>query len=205
MRRDDICIYVNPANRTGLEAIITDRNSMSKAVWRAEIVLATADELGTNVIMRSTGKSKPCRLAVAGALCRERCRGIAALREAAAHLEATVGCREAQCADRDGERNAYWSVRSMAAAVGISHTRVQRTLAESGIKPRLVPRFKIPTTGSSRKSERCGVALHELVESGAATVRERKEPDTAARSDPAGPTREEEPGRDRDGRLQAAR
>src|SRR3954470_124587 len=28
--------------------------------WRAEIVLATADGLGTNAIMKRTGKSKPC-------------------------------------------------------------------------------------------------------------------------------------------------
>ena len=60
MRRDDICIYVSPANRARLEAIIADRNSTSKAVWRARIVLATADGLGTNEIMRRTGKSKPC-------------------------------------------------------------------------------------------------------------------------------------------------
>ena len=60
MRRDDVCIYVSPANRVRLEAIITDRNSKSKAVWRARIMLATADGLGTNAIMRLTGKSKPC-------------------------------------------------------------------------------------------------------------------------------------------------
>ena len=60
MRRDDICIHVSPANRARLEAIIKDRNSSSKAVWRAEIVLATADGLGTNAIMKRTGKSKPC-------------------------------------------------------------------------------------------------------------------------------------------------
>ena len=60
MRRDDICIYVGPANRARLEAIIKDRNSSSKAGWRAEIVLATADGLGTNAIMKRTGKSKPC-------------------------------------------------------------------------------------------------------------------------------------------------
>lgn len=39
MRRDDICIYVSPLARARLEAIIADRNSASKAVWRAEIVL----------------------------------------------------------------------------------------------------------------------------------------------------------------------
>ena len=60
MRREDICIYVGPANRARLEAIIAGRNSTSKAVWRARIVLATAEGDGTNAIMRLTGKSKPC-------------------------------------------------------------------------------------------------------------------------------------------------
>src|SRR3954468_628961 len=60
MRRDDICIYVSPSNRARLTALIDDRNTPSKVVWRAEIVLATADGHGTNEIMRCTGKSKPC-------------------------------------------------------------------------------------------------------------------------------------------------
>src|SRR2546421_9702353 len=60
MRRDDICIYVSPSNRARLAALIGDRNTPSKVVWRAEIVLATADGHGTNEIMRRTGKSKPC-------------------------------------------------------------------------------------------------------------------------------------------------
>ena len=60
MRRDDICIYVSPANRARLEAMIADRNSRSKVVWRANIVLATADGLGTKAIMKRTDKSKPC-------------------------------------------------------------------------------------------------------------------------------------------------
>jgi transposase len=37
----------------------------------------------------------------------------------------------------------HWSVRSMATAVGISHTSVQRIWAEAGLKPHLVRRFKI--------------------------------------------------------------
>jgi hypothetical protein len=43
-----------------LEAIVADRNSPRKWCWRAEIVLGTADGLGTNAIMRRTSKSKPC-------------------------------------------------------------------------------------------------------------------------------------------------
>src|SRR5712672_3842110 len=60
MRRDDICLYLSPADRAKLEAIVADRNSQRKCCWRAGIVLATADGLGTSAIMRRTGKSKPC-------------------------------------------------------------------------------------------------------------------------------------------------
>ncbi len=60
MRRDDICIYVSPADRARLTGIIENRNSSTKAVWRARIILASADGHGTNAIMRLTGKSKPC-------------------------------------------------------------------------------------------------------------------------------------------------
>src|SRR6516225_8889432 len=49
-----------PADRAKLEEIVADRNSPRKWCWRAEIVLCTADGLGTNAIMRRTGKSKPC-------------------------------------------------------------------------------------------------------------------------------------------------
>jgi hypothetical protein len=37
----------------------------------------------------------------------------------------------------------HWSVRTMAKAVGISRTSVQRIWAEAGLKPHLVKRFKI--------------------------------------------------------------
>src|SRR6202795_5307585 len=60
MRRDDICLYLGPTDRAKLEAIVADRNSQRKCCWRAEIVLATADGLGTSAIMRRAGKSKPC-------------------------------------------------------------------------------------------------------------------------------------------------
>jgi hypothetical protein len=43
-----------------VEAIVADSNSSRKWCWRAEMVLATADGLGTKAIMRRTGKSKPC-------------------------------------------------------------------------------------------------------------------------------------------------
>jgi predicted RNA methylase len=65
---EDICLYLNPTDWAKLGEIIADRNSPSKWVWRAEIVLATADGLGTNAIMPAHGNVEAVRLALAGAL-----------------------------------------------------------------------------------------------------------------------------------------
>ncbi len=56
--RTGISITVSPSDRQRLEAIIRDRTAAQKHVWRARVVLLTADGLGTNAIMRETGKSK---------------------------------------------------------------------------------------------------------------------------------------------------
>src|SRR5882672_5889711 len=58
--REGISIRVTPPDRRRLKAVIDDRNAPQKHVWRAEIVLLTAEGLGTNEIMRRTGKSKTC-------------------------------------------------------------------------------------------------------------------------------------------------
>ncbi len=59
MRPDDICLYLAPDDRVRLQALVADRNTPRKLVWRAEIVLATADGHGTNEIMRRANTSKP--------------------------------------------------------------------------------------------------------------------------------------------------
>src|SRR4051794_4477659 len=58
--REGITVEVSAADRARLEAIVANRNSRQKHAWRAKIILATADGLGTAEIMRRTGKSKPC-------------------------------------------------------------------------------------------------------------------------------------------------
>ena len=59
MRREDICLYLGPADRAELQVLLTNRNTPRKLVWRAEIVLATADGHGTFEIMRRAKTSKP--------------------------------------------------------------------------------------------------------------------------------------------------
>jgi Winged helix-turn helix len=48
------------ALRERLAAVVADRNSLQKHVWRARIILATAEGCGTVEIMRRAGVSKPC-------------------------------------------------------------------------------------------------------------------------------------------------
>ena len=56
--RPGIIVDVSTAARVRLEAVVADRNSWQKHVWRARIVLLSGDGLGTVEIMRRTGKSK---------------------------------------------------------------------------------------------------------------------------------------------------
>src|SRR5271157_6417724 len=57
--RAGIVVKVTPADRRQLEAIVADRSAPQKHVWRANIILATAEGCGTAEIMRRSGKSKP--------------------------------------------------------------------------------------------------------------------------------------------------
>jgi hypothetical protein len=58
--RTGIFIKITRPDRHRLEAITRDRNASQKHVWRANIVLLSADGVGTNEIMRQTGTSKTC-------------------------------------------------------------------------------------------------------------------------------------------------
>ena len=51
-------IRLSAADRSELETVAANRNSPQKHVWRAKIVLLTADGHGTADIMRATGKAK---------------------------------------------------------------------------------------------------------------------------------------------------
>jgi hypothetical protein len=46
--RKGIVVDVTATDRARLEAVVANRNSPQKHVWRARIILLTADGLGTN-------------------------------------------------------------------------------------------------------------------------------------------------------------
>ena len=147
MRRDDICLYVGPANRARLDAIVRDRNSSRKAVWRAEIVLATADGHGTNELMRRTGKSKPCVWRWQERYIEEGVDGLLRDRTRPSRVpplpEATKLAVLRKTATETPANATHWSRTSMAKAVSISPSSVGRIWREAGLKPHRVDTFKV--------------------------------------------------------------
>src|SRR5439155_11223182 len=145
--RTGIIVDVNAADRARLEGIVAARNSPQKHVWRARIVLLTADGLGTNEIMRRTDKSKTClwrwqeRFMHEGVdgLLRDRTRPsrVAPLPRAVA--ERVVALTQT---DAPGETT-HWTGAAMAKAAGISLSSVQRIWRIHGLQPHRVRQFKL--------------------------------------------------------------
>ena len=145
--REGITVDVSAADRARLEAVVVDRNSPQKHVWRARIILATAEGLGTVAIMRRTGKSKPCvwrwqarfmAEGVAGLL-RDKTRPPGTPPLPAATVERVVGLT---LGEPPGEAT-HWTGRAMARAVGISLSAVQGVWKAHGLVPHRVRTFKL--------------------------------------------------------------
>jgi len=142
-----VTVEVSSADRTRLEAMIADRNSRQKHVWRARIVLLTADGVGTNAIMRQTGKSKVTvwrwqeRFMAHGVdgLLHDKTRRSRIPALPAAVREQTV---TKTLSDPPGETT-HWTAAMMAKAVGISVSSVQRIWRAHGLQPHRVRQFKL--------------------------------------------------------------
>src|SRR5215472_14106692 len=145
--REGISIEVSAADRERLAAVVADRNSPQKHVWRARIILATAAGCGTGEIMRRAGVSKPCvwrwqerfmRQGAAGLL-RDMSRkpGLPPLPPALVDRVVALTLTEPP-----GETT-HWTGRAMAAATGIALRSVQRIWAAHRLQPHRVRRFKL--------------------------------------------------------------
>src|SRR6266498_3070923 len=145
--RTGIIVDVNATDRARLEGIVVARNSPQKHVWRARIVLLTAEGLGTNEIMWRTGKSKTClwrwqeRFMHEGVdgLLRDKTRPSRITPLPPAVAERIVALTQT---DPPGETT-HWTGLAMAKAVGISLSSVQRIWRAHGLQPHRVRQFKL--------------------------------------------------------------
>ena len=145
--RKGIEVRLAPGDRERLQRVVSDRMSPQKHVWRAQIVLMTADGDGTMAIRAATGKGKPTiwrwqeRHMTAGfdGLFKDapRGRGKPKLGDAVIRrvVETTLHKKPANAT--------HWSVRSLGRHLGISHTSVQRIWRAHGLKPHKVRTFKL--------------------------------------------------------------
>ena len=145
--REGISIEVSGADRARLAAVVADRNSPQKHVWRAQIILATAEGCGTAEVMRRAGVSKPCvwrwqerfmREGVAGLL-RDKTRkpGLPPLPPTLVDRVVTLTLTEPP------DEATHWTGRTMATAAGVSLRSVQRIWAAHRLQPHRVRRFKL--------------------------------------------------------------
>jgi hypothetical protein len=66
--RAGIVVNVTPEDRRRLEAIVLDRSAPQNHVWRAKIILATADGCGITEIMRRSWEGQAGGVDLAGAV-----------------------------------------------------------------------------------------------------------------------------------------
>jgi transposase len=140
-------ISISAADRERLERLIRDRNTPQKVVWRARIVLLVGDGLTAEAIAAAVGKSL---LTVRRWRRRYVAKGVdGLLRDATRRSRVKPLAIEkinqvVHMTLHEKPPNAtQWSVRSMAAAAGVSSSSVQRIWHAHGLKPHLVKTFKV--------------------------------------------------------------
>ena len=145
--RAGIIVKVTGAERRQLEAIISDRSAPQKHVWRAKIILATADGCGTAEIMRRSGKAKPVvwrwqeRFMLEGVdgLLRDKTRKPGKPPLPAAMVQRVI---DLVSGPPPGETT-QWTGRMLAKAVGISLRSVQRIFEAHQLTPHRIHTFKL--------------------------------------------------------------
>jgi transposase len=145
--RTGVTLSVCAADLERLGALVNDRNAAQKHVWRARIVLLSGKGLGTNAIMRETGKSKTCvwrwqeRFAAEGfeGLLRDKTRPsrIPKLDTAVAERVVALTMEPPSC------EATHWTGAAMAQAAGVSVSSVQRIWRAHGLQPHRVRQFKL--------------------------------------------------------------
>jgi len=145
--RKDITVVVTAEDRVKLIEIVRDRNRSQNHVWRAEIVLATVDGLGTEAIMRRTAKSKTCvwrwqerfmHEGVAGLL-RDKTRPARKRPLPPATIQQVIALTQGP---PPGETT-HWTSAAMAKAAGISASAVLRIWRAHGLQPHRIRQFKL--------------------------------------------------------------
>ena len=140
-------IAIAPQQRQQLQGPVRAGNTPQSVARKCRVVLLAVEGIANRAIARQTGISRPTILAIRSAF---RQGGVAALTRRQKRkrirpvltpvteqkiLDATLKTRPADAT--------HWSVRRLAAALGLSRMMVQRVWQKHGIQPHRVEKFKI--------------------------------------------------------------
>ncbi|MEQ8503231.1 MAG: IS630 family transposase, partial [Sneathiellaceae bacterium] len=145
--RTGISISLNSADRRRLEAVIADRNSPQKHVWRARIVLLSADGIGTNAVMAATRTSKTtvwrwqARFMDAGVdgLLRDKTRPPGTPPVTEDRVAKVVRLSQ----QPPPHEATHWTAQAMANVVGLAVSTVQKIWKAHGLAPHRWRSFKL--------------------------------------------------------------
>src|SRR4030081_1421351 len=147
--RTGISITLKPADRRRHKVPTRDRNTPQKHVWRAEIVLLSADGVGTNEIMRLTGKSKTGGWRWQERFMRSGYDGLLhdkTRRSRIPPLGTNITERVVALTQTEPPAEAtHWTSAMMAKVADISASSVQRIWRAHGLQPHRVKQFKLST------------------------------------------------------------
>jgi transposase len=145
--RKGISITVTAEDRVWLDTIIGNRNSPQKHVWRARIVVLTADGQGTTAITRAVGKGKTVVWRWQERFMHEGVGGLTRDKTRPSRIPPlpaeTVDRVVALTNQAPPHEATHWSAPAMAKTVGISPSSVRRIWAGQGLQPHRVRSFKI--------------------------------------------------------------
>jgi transposase len=145
--RKGISITVTTEDRVRLDTIIRNRNTPQKHVWRARIVVLTADGEGTTAITRAVGKGKTVVWRWQERFMHEGVGGLTRDKTRPSRIPplpgVTVDRVVALTNQAPPHEATHWSAAAMAKAVGISPSSVRRIWAGQGLQPHRVRTFKL--------------------------------------------------------------
>ena len=145
--RKGVEVRLVPADRVRLERVVADRKSPQKHVWRARIVLMTADGYGTMAIQTVTGKGKPTIWRWQARYMEDGADGLFKDRTRPPGKAPTAPGIIAKVVDltlRGTPPNAtHWTLRSMAKAAALAPSTVHRIWRQHGLKPHKIETFKL--------------------------------------------------------------
>jgi transposase len=130
-----------------LKATIADPKSPQKHVWRARIVLFSAQGLGTSAIMAATGKSKTCVWRWQERFMNEGVDGLLRDKTRPPGKAPIAPQRVAEIVrltlEPPSHEATHWTLRAMAQAVGVAASSVQAIWKAHGLAPHRWRRFKL--------------------------------------------------------------